>query len=240
MSTLHVLQPAAAPATCPATFLDGLAGSSQSLDRMTRETAYPGQAVLFVEGQSSQGLMLIVSGRVKLSTASADGRTVIVRIAGPGEVLGLSATVVGRASELTAETLEATRIKTISRDSFKHWLRAHPEVAFQVAQELAEEYNHTCHQLRTMLLAHTATQRLARTLLQLVRNAGPGKEARVQFSLTHQEVAEMIGSSRETVTRLLSGLRHKGIIEIEGSTLVVRDREALCEIGRGDGTGFGF
>ena len=240
MSTLHVLQPATVSGSCPVTFLEGLSGSSPSLDRLTKETSYPAQAILFMEGQSSQGVMMIVSGRVKLSTAAADGRTVIVRIAGPGEVLGLSAAVVGRPCELTAEALETTRIKIIARESFKQWLRAHPELAFRVAQELAEEYNHTCHQLRTMLLAHTATQRLARTLLQLVRNAGPGPEVRVELALTHQEIAEMIGVSRETVTRLLSSFRHKGFIEMEGSTLVVRDPEALREIGRGDGAGFGF
>jgi CRP/FNR family cyclic AMP-dependent transcriptional regulator len=221
-------------------FLDGFSGSPQSLDRMTRETSYPGQAVLFVEGQSSQGVMVIVSGRVKLSTASADGRTIIVRMAGPGEVLGLSATVVGRPCELTAETLEPTRIKIIPRESFRHWLSVHPELAFQIAQELAEEYNNACHQLRSMALSHTAAQRLARTLLQLVRNAGPGNEARVPLSLTHQEIAEMIGISRETVTRLLASFRHKGLIELGSSMLVVRDREALRQLGGGDGAGFGF
>ena len=240
MSTLHVLQSAAVAASCPVSFLNGFSGSAQSLERMTRETTYPGEAILFLEGQPSQGVMVIASGRVKLSTAAPDGRTIVVRMAGPGEVLGLSAAVVGRPCELTAETLEPTRIKTIPRESFKQWLRAHPELAFQVAQELAEEYNNTCHQLRGMLLSHTATQRLARTLLQLVRNAGPGNEVRAPFTLTHQQIAEMIGSSRETVTRLLSGLRHRGVIEIEGSLLIVHDREALRQLGNGDGSGFGF
>jgi len=240
VSTLHVLQPVSASASCPVSFLDGLSGSKQSLDRMTRETSYAGETVLFMEGQSSPGVMVIVSGKVKLSTASADGRTLVVRMAGPGEVLGLSATVVGRPCELTAGTLEPTRIKIIPRESFKQWLRVHPELAFQIAQELAEEYNNTCQQLRSMLLSHTATQRLARTLLQLVRNGGPGNEVRGPFSLTHHEIAEMIGSSRETVTRLLSGFRHKGMIEIEDSTLIVRDREALRQLGHGDGAGFGF
>ena len=224
------LQPVPASASCAPPFLEGLEESTQSLERMTRETSYSRGAVLFIEGQPSQGVMVIVSGRVKLSTASADGRTIIVRMAGPGEVLGLSATVVGRPCELTAETLEATRIKIIPRESFRQWLRAHPELAFQIAQELAEEYNNTCQQLRTMLLSPTAAQRLAHTLLQLLRNAGPGKEACVQFSLTHQEIAEMIGSSRETATRLLTTFRHKGMIEIEGSRLTVRNREALRKL----------
>ena len=237
MSTLQVLQPAVS-ASGPA-FLVGL-GNSSSLDRVAKENRYPGEAVLFMEGQSSPGVMVIISGRVRLSTASADGRSIVVRVAGPGEVLGLSATVVGRPCELTAETLEPSHIKIIPRESFRQWLRAHPELAFQIAQELAEEYNNTCQQLRTMLLSHTATQRLARTLLQLVRSAGPGKEARVQLTMTHQQIAEMIGSSRETVTRLLTSFRQKGLIELENSTLVVRDREGLRELCHGDGAGFGF
>jgi len=240
VSTLQVLQPAAAVPNCALPFLGGLAESTKSLERVTRETTYPAQALLFVEGQASPGVMMIVSGRVKLSTASADGRTITVRIAGPGEVVGLSASVVGRPCELTAETLEPSRIKIIPRESFKQWLRAHPELAFGIAQQLAEEYNNTCHQLRTMLLSHTATQRLARTLLQMVRTAGPGMEARAPFTLTHQEIAEMIGTSRETVSRLLASFRNRGLIEIEGSTLILRNREALRDLGHGDGAGFGF
>jgi len=240
VAILQVLQNAAVFASCPQAFLAGLGSSSSWLDRVTREHRYPNEAMLFMEGQPSPGVMVIVSGRVKLSTASADGRSIVVRIAGPGEVLGLSATVVGRACELTAETLEPSRIKIIAREGFRQWLRAHPELAFQIAQELAEEYNNTCQQLRTMLLSHTATQRLARTLLQFVRNAGSDKEVRAQLTLTHQQIAEMIGSSRETVTRLLTSFRHKGLIELENSTLVIRDREALRELGHGDGAGFGF
>ena len=240
MATLQVLQNAVVSASCPQAFLAGLGTSSSSLDRVTREHRYPSEAILFMEGQPSPGVMVIVSGRVRLSTASADGRSIVVRIAGPGEVLGLSATVVGRASELTAETLEPAHIKVISREGFRQWLRAHPELAFQIAQELAEEYNNTCQQLRTMLLSHTAAQRLARTLLQFVRNAVPNKDGRVQFTVTHQQMAEMIGSSRETVTRLLSSFRQKGLIELENSTLLVRDRDALRELGHGDGAGFGF
>jgi len=240
VSSLQVLQPVAAVPHCALPFFEGLAESGRSLERAAREASYPADALLFVEGQPLPGVMVIVSGRVKLSTASADGRTIVVRIAGAGEVLGLSASVVGRTCELTAETTEPTRVKVIPRESFRQWLRAHPELAFQIAQELAEEYNNTCHQLRSMLLSHTATERLARTLLQMVRNAAPDRELRVEFCLTHQELAEMIGTSRETVTRLLANLRHRGLIEIEASTLIVRNREALCELAHGDGAGFGF
>ncbi len=210
MSTLHVLEPAG-NRICSQTFLTRLpAAFTKSLDRMAKEICHSGQAILFVEGRPSQGVVVIVSGRVKLTIASVDGRTIIVRIAGPGEVLGLSATVIGRPCELTAETMEPSCVKLIPGESFRQWLRAHPELAFHVAQELAAEYSNTCHQLRSMLLSHTATQRLARTLLELVGSARPGDETRGSLSLTHQEIAEMIGTSRETVTRLLASFPPKG------------------------------
>ena len=209
-AALPVIQSAnASNGCCAATFFDGLKPSSQAFERLAREVSFPAEALLFVEGQPSQAVMIVVSGQVKLSTASSDGHTVVVRIAGPGEVLGLSAAVVGRPCDLTAEALQSCRMKVIPRESFRQWLRANPELAFRIAQELADEYNNTCHQLRTMLLSHTATQRLARTLLQFARNARPGNEARVPLSLTHQQIAEIIGSSRETVTRLLASFRHK-------------------------------
>lgn len=244
MPRAQMLAPAGlATAEFPAPFLQDLPESStRSLDRMTIEVSYPPEAVLFVEGQRSQGVMVMVSGRVKLSTTSSDGRTLILRIAGPGEVLGLSATIVARPYELTAETLEPCRVKIIRRDSFLQWLRSAPEMMLRIAEELAAEYNSTCQQLRSMLLSHTATQRLARMLLGLAGRSGACGcgEVRVHLSLTHQEMAEMIGSSRETVTRLLAMLRQKRVIEVNGATLVIRNPEALRQIGRGDGAVFGF
>jgi CRP/FNR family cyclic AMP-dependent transcriptional regulator len=236
MAATQIIQSIGNCTSCPQPFLAGLPEDfARSLERMTMETSFPADAVLFMEGQRSQGVMVIVSGKVKLSTTSSDGRTLIVRIAGPGDALGMSATVVDRPYELTAETVEPTKIKIIRRDSFMQWLRGNPELAFRIAEELAAEYNSTCQQLRSMLLSHTACQRLARALLEL---GGRGEKREVKMTLTHQELAEMIGTSRETVTRLLSSFRQKGMIDLSGSTLVLRNREGLRQIGGGDGTAF--
>ena len=105
MASIQVIQISGGSSSCPQPFLANLPGHlSRSLERMTMETAFPADAILFTEGQRSQGVMVIVSGKVKLSTTGSDGRTLIVRIAGPGDALGVSATVAGRPNELTAET----------------------------------------------------------------------------------------------------------------------------------------
>jgi CRP/FNR family cyclic AMP-dependent transcriptional regulator len=222
--------------SCPQPFLVGLSESfTRSLERVSTETSFPAKAVLFMEGQRSQGVMLVISGKVKVSTTSSDGRVAIVRLAGPGDLLGVSATVVGRPYELTAETLEPTKVKVIRRESFMQWLGANPEVAFRIAQGLAEKYNATCRQLRSMLLSHTACQRLARALLEL---GGRSEKQEVRMTMTHQELAEMIGTTRETVTRLLTSFRQKGMIELRDSRLVIRNRAGLMEIGGGEGSAF--
>jgi len=213
----------------------------QSLERLTFETAYPEGAVLFVEGQRPQGIIVICRGRVKLSATSSEGRTLIVRIAEAGEVLGLSATMLGQPYEVTAQTVEPCQVKLIRRDPFLVWLRHNPGGALRVAEELAEEYNSTCQQLRSMLLSHTATQRLARLLLEMATREGSMERTpHVHLGLTHQEMAEMIGSSRETVTRLLALFRQKEMIEIKASRLTIRNREALRGVGQGEGPRLGL
>ena len=222
--------------SCPPPFLVDLPETfAHSLERTSTETSFPAKSVLFMEGQRSKGVMLVISGKVKVSTVSSEGRSLIIRIAEPGDMLGVSATVVGRSYELTAETLEPTRIKVIRREAFVQWLRANPEMSFRIAQGLADKYNATCRHLRSLLLSHTAGQRLARALLEL---GGRSERQEVRMAMTHQELAEMIGTSRETVTRLLSSFRHKGMIELGGSTLVIRNREALRQISGGDGSAF--
>ena len=98
--------------------------------------AYPKGATLFVEGQPARGLFVLCSGRVKLSTCSADGKTLILRISEPGEVLGLPATVTGTCYELTADVIEPGQANFIARTDFLSFLKDSGEAALRVAQQL--------------------------------------------------------------------------------------------------------
>src|ERR1700675_4508706 len=200
----------------------------QQLAAITSASVYPKGATLFVEGQSPRGVFILCSGRVKLSTSSADGRTLILRIADQGEVLGLPATVTEKAYELTAEVIEPAQANFIPRQDFLNFLREHGEVALRVAQQLGETYHSAIAELRTIGLSHSAGEKLARFLLDLSANHDEEKgDVRLTLSLTHKEIAQMIGASLETVTRLFSDFKKKHFLQVRGSTVIIKNKAGL-------------
>jgi len=204
------------------------AAAVQRLSEITSAAAYPKGATLFVEGQSPRGVFIICSGRVKLSTSSADGRTLILRISEPGEVLGLPATVTGMPYELTADVIEPTQANFVSRQDFLLFLREHGEAALRVAQQLGETYHAAIGEMRTIGLSHSAGEKLARFLLELAADHDATKgDIKLTLTLTHEEIAQMIGASRETVTRLFSDFKKKQLLQIKGSTLVIKNKPGL-------------
>jgi CRP/FNR family transcriptional regulator len=203
----------------------------KSLASITSSAAYPKGATLFVEGQPARGVFILCSGRVKLSTSSADGKTLILRIAEPGEVLGLPATVTGTAYELTADVIEPAQANFITRNEFLGFLRDNGDAALRVAQQLGETYHSAITEMRTIGLSHSAGEKLARFLLEWASNYPEEKgQVRIKLTLTHEEIAQMIGSSRETVTRLLADFRKKQILQVMGSTLIIKNKQGLQSI----------
>jgi CRP/FNR family transcriptional regulator, cyclic AMP receptor protein len=198
------------------------------LAAITSAAAYPKGATLFVEGQSPRGVFILCSGKVKLSTSSADGRTLILRISEAGEILGLPATVTGKPYELTADIIEPTQANFISREDFLRFLREHGDAALRVAQQLGETYHSAISEMRTIGLSHSAGEKLARFLLELSANhAEANGEIKMTLTLTHEEIAQMIGASRETVTRLFAGFKKKKLLQVKGSTLIIQSKAGL-------------
>lgn len=176
----------------------------------------------------ARGVFVLCNGRVKLSTSSIDGKTLIVRIADPGEVLGLPATITGKPYELTADAVEPVQANFISRTDFLNFLRDHGEAALRVAQQLGETYHAAIAEMRSIGLAHSAGEKLARFLLDWCASHGNGKgETSAKLTLTHEEIAQMIGASRETVTRLFTDFKKKQLLQVKGSTLILSNKEAL-------------
>jgi CRP/FNR family cyclic AMP-dependent transcriptional regulator len=172
-----------------------------------------------------------MQGRVKLSTSSADGRSLIIRIAESGEVLGLPAAVTGKPYELTADVIEPTQANFIAREDFLRFLREHGEAALRVAQQLGETYHSAVAEMRTIGLSHSAAEKLARFLLDLSAGSDEGKgEVKLTLTLTHEEIAQMIGASRETVTRLFADFKKKQFLQVKGSTLIIKSKAGLESI----------
>jgi CRP/FNR family cyclic AMP-dependent transcriptional regulator len=198
------------------------------LESITAAASYPKGATLFVEGQKPRGVFILCTGRVKLSTSSADGKTLILRVPEKGEILGLAATMSGQPYQATAEFLEPAQANFITRNDFLEFLRAHGEAALRVAQQLSENYHLAINEMRTIGLSHSAAEKFARFLLEQTseNHKGEGK-VRLTLTLTHEEIAQMIGSSRETVTRLFSDFKKKQLLQVKGSTVVIQDVATL-------------
>jgi CRP/FNR family transcriptional regulator, cyclic AMP receptor protein len=189
---------------------------------------YPAGEMLFVEEQPARGVFVVSRGRVKLSLGAEDGKTLILRMAETGEMLGIGATVCGRPYEATAETMETSEISFIRQSDLLRLMRVYNDFALHMSKQLSKEYNSTCHEMRSLLLSHSAANKLARLLLGcLDKSDDTSVPGHFRLTLTHDEIAQMIGTSRETVTRQLAVFRKKQFIQTNGSTLVVRNRGAL-------------
>ena len=201
----------------------------QALDTVKFTGLYPKGSLLFVEGEEPRGVFILCSGRAKLTTSSTEGKTLIVKIAEPGEVLGASATILGRPYEVSAETIEPSQLNFIKRDDFLKFLNTHAEACMHTAQQLSEKYHSAQREIRSLGLSQTTSEKLARLLLDWCDRTGEetARGVRLKVLLTHEEIAQMIGTTRETVTRLLSDFKRRKIIDVKGSSLFVTNKPQL-------------
>jgi CRP/FNR family cyclic AMP-dependent transcriptional regulator len=202
--------------------------SLEGLDHIKHATAYPEGALIFVEGQIPRGVYILCQGRAKLMTTNSDGRSLIVKIAQPGDILGLHAVVSGKPYELAVETLQPSQLAFIGRDDFLRFLKSHGDACLQAATQLSQECQSAYDVIRSIGLSHSVSEKMARLLLQWSIDAKVVEGAiRLKLSLTHEEMAQLIGTSRETVTRTLSQFKKQRVLELTGSTLVIRNKAAL-------------
>jgi CRP/FNR family transcriptional regulator len=232
MKTPYGLQVIESCLTCPLVkervFCDLPRSVMAAFDAVSASATYPKGAILFVEGQEARGVFVLCHGRVKLSTNSADGKSIIVRISEPGELVGLPGTLSGKPYELTAEALEPLQANFIPRGAFLQFLREHGEAAVRVAEILSKIYYATLLEVRYLGFSNSAAEKLARFLLDLPTTATQTNEhLRATLTLTHKEIGETIGASRETVTRLFAHFKREGLIEVHGSTLLIADKPNL-------------
>jgi CRP/FNR family transcriptional regulator len=200
-------------------------------DSLGVTTSLQSGAKLFEEQTQSSGIFVLCSGRVKLSCTSKQGKTLILRIALPGDVLGLGAVMSGARYEVTAETIEPCRLKIIKRDAFMPFLQKHAEASVHAAQSLSRDYMSAFIDVRRLALSDTAAGRLAGILLDWGRAASRGKDQmRFTMGLTHEELANLSGISRETVTRMLSRFKREKLIQVRGATVVILSPERLEQL----------
>jgi CRP/FNR family transcriptional regulator, cyclic AMP receptor protein len=196
--------------------------------RIRHVSSYPEGAVLFMEGEAARGVHILCQGRVKLLTTNGEGKTFILKIAQPGQVFGLNSIITGRPHELTVETIQPSQIAYVSREDFLRLIKENGDACLRVVQELGQECHSAYEVIRSLGLANSVPEKLAKFL---VGWSAEGRErdgaVRVKLALTHEELAQLIGCSRESVTRTLSDFKRRRLVELNGSTLLVWNKAGL-------------
>lgn len=204
--------------------------AAQRLNEIKSTAIYPKGAMLFIEGQQPRGVFVLCAGKVKLSTTSREGKTIITKISDTGDVLGLNAVISNRPYEVTAEMMEPGQANFIPREPLLQFLKDHVEVAMRVAQQLSRNYFTAYEEIRTLGLATSPSEKFAKLLLSWSTKPQNDGSAQVKLTLTHEEIGEILGTTRETVSRLFSEFKKKQLVQLKGATLVIRSRPALEQI----------
>lgn len=203
-----------------------LLGSSAATGRVSR----PRGSVLFTEGQKVLGVYVLWSGLVKLSIGSDNGKLLILGLVDRGAVFDLPGAILGLPHVATAAVVRDARISFFPRDDLLRHLHGTESAAYAAAEMVSAIYYSALAELRA-IQSHSAEQKIARFLLGLpAASDGSGGQLGVTLELSHEEIGQMIGVCRETVTRIISRFRKKRILELKTTALVIHNRFALAKL----------
>lgn len=235
--TRHRLTPRQSPVGCavcsnrrPGWFCSLGSAVLADLELATSTIALPSQAPLFTQGEDARCLYLICSGYIKLTAGRLQDKQMIVRVAGPGSMLGLYAVLSHGVYEVSAESLTPAQLRPVERERFQSFLHAHKEAQLRAVQCICQEYRFALQDACRIALAETVAGRLGHLLIDLGNQIGehlPSGELRFPLLLTHEEMASMTCTTRETVTRTLGQFRKDGWISIEDSLVTIHQPEPL-------------
>lgn len=204
------------------------AADRKAIESIKSTKVYEKGTTLFNAGQPATGIFMLCQGRVKLSVCSSDGRVLILGVAAAGEVLGLSAVISGVDHEVTAEAMEISQINYVPADAFNSILRRNPEICLSAVRQLGSNSISAHRTICSLGLSDSVFSRLGKLILSWSGRSHPATgPAKIEISFTHEEIAGMLGTTRETVTRSLGRMRERGLISLRGSEMTIHDQDYL-------------
>jgi CRP-like cAMP-binding protein len=195
----------------------------QSFAELVRERSYPRGSVIVFEEDPGDALYVVAAGQVKVVLVAEDGREVILSVLGPGTFFGEMAILDEGPRSAHVIAMEESNLLILRRDDFHARLRAMPEVAISLLKEISRRLRRADEKIGSLVLLDV-NGRLAHLLLRL---ADEERGDQITRRLTHHTIAQMIGSSRETVSRAMRGLVGRNVIEVTRTAILLRDRGAL-------------
>jgi len=196
----------------------------EDISKMAMQQVYKKDNMVLIEEEVGSTMFVILNGRVKISRISDEGREVILSILVDGDFFGEMAILDGQARSANAVTLEETKMLVIRRDNFLRILHKYPQIAINLLKELAHRLRRSDAQIKSLSLQN-ALGRVASTLLRIADDSGIIKQGRVEISHLppQQDLANMAGTSRETISRVIKSLNQLGYVEKHGSKLIILD-----------------
>jgi CRP/FNR family transcriptional regulator, cyclic AMP receptor protein len=184
--------------------------------------------VVYLPGDPGNSMFIVNGGRIKISKVTRDGKALTLNYVGPSEVFGETCLIEGGPREEMAEAMENSMITELERNDVEKLLQNHAQLGFQLTRILAQRRRELENKLETLVF-RDVTSKLAELLLALAEEYGveDSRGTMVALKITHQELANLIGSTRETVSLTLSQFKRKRLICTEGRKVIISDAESL-------------
>lgn len=196
-----------------------------------RVARYPARRVLFRKGDPGTNMMVVLEGRVQICTHSEEGREFVVNIINPGEVFGEIALLDGSDRTADAVTMDPCELMVLERRDFVPFLRDHPDACMRLLEVLCQKLRWTTGVLEAALFLE-GPSRLARVMVHLSSLYGQSVDGGIELRirLSQQQLANMVGMSRESINKQLGQWRDDGIVAIDEGRITITDLDALQEI----------
>lgn len=221
--------------TCPLhrSFCDFPEELRTAFDGLKTTVAYHKHEVIFDEAARCHSVFAICEGNAKLVTSSREGRGLLLRLAGPGEMLGLAEAVLDAPYESAAIAVEPSILAVIPRDTFLRFISSYPEACVRLTVALSEQYRLAQREEKFLGFGEPSTVRLAHRLLEWAAERGEttADGMHIPLHMSHTELAQAIGATRETITRILGNLTQDGLIERRSDGIVILRRDELALLG---------
>jgi len=194
---------------------------AEKLTAHCHNRSYPANSVLITEGDQTDSMYVITEGEVKVYCNDGSGKEVILNILGPGEYFGEIALVDDQPRSASVMTLTPTRVTMITKTNFKKWLDENPDMSFNLIRALTKQVRALTDSVKNLALMDVYG-RVAHTLLDLAEDEDGVKV--VKQKLTHQDIANMVGASREMVSRILKDLSTGGYITVDKKYIIINEK----------------
>lgn len=205
----------------------------QDLKSALEPVTFPRAHVIFAEGELGDRLYIILSGKVKIGRKSPDGRENLLAVFGPSDMFGELSIFDPGPRTSTATTVTEVQAVTMDRTALREWIAKRPEIAEQLLRVIARRLRRTNNMLADLIFTDVPG-RVAKALLQLAHDFGTqeGGMLRVTHDLTQEEIAQLVGASRETVNKALADFAHRGWLRLEGKSVLILEPQRLVRRAR--------